>query len=100
MKIIRTTHQAYFNRGSPLAEKRDYERAVADFDAAIKLEPSFALAFNERGNAQVARGRIPIARSPISTRRSACSANYDIAYLNRGAAYRDARRDRSRDPGF
>ena len=34
---------------SALADKRDYDRAVADYDQALKLDPKFALAYLNRG---------------------------------------------------
>ena len=68
--------------------KREFERAIADFDQAIKLGPGNAVAFNERGNAHAALGQCRPARSPTLTRPSGSIANYDVAYNNRGTAWR------------
>ena len=50
----------------------DTERAIADFDAAIKLDGKNAVAFNNRGFAQHTRAT-PTAPSPTSARRSSSS---------------------------
>ncbi len=36
---------AFNNRGNAYSDKKDYDRAIADYDAAIRLDPNFALAF-------------------------------------------------------
>ena len=36
--------------------ERDYNQAIADYDKAIKLYPSYALAYLNRGNAYEAQG--------------------------------------------
>ena len=33
------------------ADKQEYDRAIADYDEAIRLNPEVATAFNNRGNA-------------------------------------------------
>jgi tetratricopeptide (TPR) repeat protein len=47
---------AYSNRGNTFDDKKDYARAIADFDAAIKLEPHYATAFYNRANAKLNAG--------------------------------------------
>ena len=39
---------AFNNRGSAYDDKRDYDRAIADYGAAIALNPSYAEAFYNR----------------------------------------------------
>jgi lipoprotein NlpI len=40
-----------YNRGGSWADKKDYDRAIADYTEAIRLDPQYATAFNYRGNA-------------------------------------------------
>ena len=46
----------YFNRGVEWAAKGDFDRAIADYDAAIKLQPRAADTFYNRGNAWANKG--------------------------------------------
>src|SRR6516165_1397499 len=47
---------AYYNRGLAYQEKGDNDRAIADYDQAIRLDPKYAFAYNGRGNAYKAKG--------------------------------------------
>src|SRR5258707_12639134 len=40
---------AYCNRGHGLTEKRKLDAALADHDAAIRLDPAYACAYSNRG---------------------------------------------------
>src|SRR6267378_5789854 len=40
---------AFTNRGLAYRALGDFDRAFADYDSAIKLDPSYSLAFNNRG---------------------------------------------------
>ena len=40
-----------YNRGDAWAAKKEYDKAIADFNEAIRLDPKLALAFTDRGNA-------------------------------------------------
>jgi tetratricopeptide (TPR) repeat protein len=42
---------AFYDRGIAFQAKRDYDRAIADYTDAIRLEPNFAHAFYNRGTA-------------------------------------------------
>src|SRR5687768_10113617 len=43
------------NRGIAHGKASDFERAIADFDAAIRINPNHARAYFNRGNAQLAQ---------------------------------------------
>ncbi len=49
------------NRGVAHHGKGDFERAIADYDAAVALDPGYAYAYYNRGNANRALGRYPLA---------------------------------------
>jgi tetratricopeptide (TPR) repeat protein len=40
---------AHVNRGNGYNKKRDYDRALADYDQAIRLKPDYATAYHNRG---------------------------------------------------
>lgn len=46
----------HFSRGVEWVAKNDFDRAIADYDATIRLAPNFADAFYNRGNAWANKG--------------------------------------------
>ena len=46
-------------------EQREYEAALADYDRAIELDPTDAVAYNNRAAANVSLGRINEARADL-----------------------------------
>jgi tetratricopeptide (TPR) repeat protein len=46
----------YTNRGAEYGAKGDNDRAIADHDQAIKLDPKNALAYNNRGIVKLKKG--------------------------------------------
>src|SRR5262249_2395559 len=46
----------YDNRGVAYRRKGDFDRAIADYDQAIRLNPKYALAYNNRGTAYRYKG--------------------------------------------
>ena len=44
------------NRGDAYQARKDYDRAIADYDAALKLDPKFQRAYNNRGAAWRGKG--------------------------------------------
>jgi tetratricopeptide (TPR) repeat protein len=47
---------AYNNRGTAWSAKQEYEKALADFGEAIRLDPKFARAYCNRGVAYSNKG--------------------------------------------
>ena len=79
---------AYTNRGSAYDDKHDEDRAIADQDAAIKIDPTLDLAFNNRANAYGRKGDNDRA---IADYNEAIRLNpkFAMAYNNRGTTHRD-----------
>jgi lipoprotein NlpI len=77
---------AYYNRGNAHAAKGDHAAAIADYDAAIKLEPKNARAFNNRGTAHSDKGEFDAAIEDFGAaiRHDARLAS---AYFNRANTY-------------
>jgi tetratricopeptide (TPR) repeat protein len=48
---------AYYNRGSAYYNKKDYNRAIADYEAVLRIDPDHALAREWLGKARQARER-------------------------------------------
>ena len=62
--------RAFNSRGLAYDDKRDYDRAIADFDQAIKLNPNDALVYNNRGFAYRNKGDDRPRALPTTSRRS------------------------------
>jgi tetratricopeptide (TPR) repeat protein len=77
---------AYYNRGRAYAAKGDNDRAIADYNAALRLDPKFAFAYDNQGNAYHAKGDYHRA---IADHNEALrlDPNFAHAYYNRGSAY-------------
>ena len=57
-QTTRNCSTAYNNRGAGYHEQGDNDRAIADYNEAIRLDPKDALAYDNRGNASAAQGRL------------------------------------------
>jgi tetratricopeptide (TPR) repeat protein len=77
---------AFYNRGIAHAKLSQYDRAIADFDQALKLDPDSIFALNNRGAALARKGEYDRAIADFSEaiRLDAQSAT---SYNNRGTAY-------------
>lgn len=80
------TAQEYFARGEEARLNEDYHAAIADFTEAIRLDPTFATAYNNRGFAYQKIGHQEGANADFTEaiRLNPLHAN---AYNNRGAFY-------------
>jgi len=77
---------AYFNRGVAYGYKGDFDRAVRDFDQAIKLDPNEAIPLNNRGSAYYQIGQVDRAIQDFDLAIK-LNPNYPDALNNRGLAY-------------
>jgi tetratricopeptide (TPR) repeat protein len=72
-------------RGGAYAEVQDFDRAVGDFTAALKLAPAFAQAFSGRGGVHLQRANYDLAIADFS---SALKWRTDaVDFFNRGFAF-------------
>lgn len=76
---------AYFNRGNALQQKGEVDKAIADFDEAIKLEPKSANAYNNRGTVKNEKGDADGAIEDFNVAIKH-NARYASAYFNRANA--------------
>ena len=77
---------AYNNRGRVYSFKRDYDRAIAEYDQAIKLDPSLAMAYSNRGESRFNKGDLDGAFADFDAAIKR-DPNYAMAYANRGLVY-------------
>jgi lipoprotein NlpI len=79
---------AFNNRGNAYDDKKQYDRAIQDYDQAIKLNPNYALAFLNRGNAYQNKDQYDRAIQDYD-QAIKLNPNYALAFYNRGLAYDD-----------
>jgi lipoprotein NlpI len=78
----------YRSRGLAWGRKRDFDRAIADYDRAIQLDPKYAFAYNNRGEAWRNRGDLDRAIADFNEA-IRLDPRYWFAYDNRGDARRE-----------
>lgn len=77
---------AFVNRGIAYRRAGDLDRAIRDYDEAIRLNPLAADAFNNRGNAFRAREALSLARRDYDEA-IRLNPRYAHAYNNRGIIF-------------
>jgi tetratricopeptide (TPR) repeat protein len=77
--------RAFYYRGRALAAESQFDRAIKDFDQAIRLDPNFPDAFNFRGVAWAGKGEFERAIADFD-HAIQLDPNYAIAIYNRGLA--------------
>ncbi|MCP4935477.1 MAG: tetratricopeptide repeat protein [bacterium] len=70
-------------RGTAFAKSHDYERALADFNAAIDIDPQYYQAYGNRALVYIKMGRIDLAKADYE-QALRLSPQYTSAYLGRG----------------
>ncbi len=90
---IKSGHQSgknlsriFYNRGIAYAKKNQYDRAIEDFNQAIRLDPDSIFALNNRGAAYARKGQLDDAIADFNEA-IRIDASYAITYNNRGIAY-------------
>jgi tetratricopeptide (TPR) repeat protein len=77
---------SYVERGSAEYAKGEWDKAIADFDLALTLDPHSAPAFYNRGLAHIAKGDL-IAAIADFNQAIALNPKLAEAYANRGSAH-------------
>jgi tetratricopeptide (TPR) repeat protein len=86
-KSAKSHEDAYVNRGVEYDNKGDYDRAIADYNAAIPLDPKDPHARNDRGESYRHKSDYDHAIADY-TDAIRLDPKYVHAYSNRGLAYR------------
>jgi tetratricopeptide (TPR) repeat protein len=78
--------KAYLDRGNTYFRNGDYDRAIAEYNEALRINPNTVEAYNNRGNAKRSKGEYDAA---IADYNMAIRIKPDFAdaYNNRGSAY-------------
>ena len=79
--------RAFFNRGRAWSDQGQYDKAIQDFDQAIRLDPHYPDAFNNRGIARGGKGEREKAIQDFDEA-IRLDPNHAIALHNRGIAFR------------
>ena len=80
------------NRGILFNHRGDYTAAIADFEAALALDPEASAAYVNRGNSYVSTQRFDLAIEDYTTALQMNPRDPYIAHYNRGLA-NEAKRD-------
>jgi tetratricopeptide (TPR) repeat protein len=87
-KQARVLSLLYTNRGVEYEIKKDYEKAIADHDQAIKVDPKNPAPYNNRGNVYLAKNDFEHALADFD-QAIKLNSKYAEALFNRGMAKRN-----------
>lgn len=76
------------NRGLAFETVRNFERALADYNTALLLDPTYAVGYNNRGNVHARLGDLDAAIADHS-QAVEIDPDYADAWYNRGADYEE-----------
>jgi tetratricopeptide (TPR) repeat protein len=82
----KSTVIAYYNRGIAYQAKGREDLAIADYTAALRIDPNYADAYYNRGNVYQAKGQEDLAIADYTAAQRANPKDPD-AHYNRGIAY-------------
>jgi tetratricopeptide (TPR) repeat protein len=80
---------AFDNRGVAYRRKGEYDRALQDYEQAIRLNPSNATGYNNRGIIYRIKGEYPRAIADYDEAIWLKNGDFPAAYYNRALAYAD-----------
>jgi tetratricopeptide (TPR) repeat protein len=82
----RSLARLYSRRGGAYQAQGDLERAMADLDESVRIDPTYPSAYSNRGAAWYRRGDLDRAIADFNTA-IRLDPKYEYAYVNRGAAW-------------
>jgi tetratricopeptide (TPR) repeat protein len=80
--------KSFLNRGNANAFKRNFDQAIADYSAALRIDPSLTVAYGNRGNVYADKGDYGQAIADFNAVLR-LNPNDAQAYYNRGTTYSD-----------
>jgi tetratricopeptide (TPR) repeat protein len=81
------TARTYVTSGNAYLDKKEYDRAIQDYDRAIQLDPAYAAAYYNRGVAYLDKKEYDRAIQDYD-RAIQLDPAFAVAYYNRGNAYK------------
>jgi len=83
---------SFSNRGMGYLERGETDKAVTDFNEAIRIEPRYFIPYHARGNARMVQGRPELAIADYTSALERCPREQAaVCYYNRGNAYASLR---------
>jgi len=88
---------AFYNRGIAYSDKGDHDRAISQYDEAIRLDPKYVAAYNNRGNSYNRKGEYRRALQDYD-KALQLDPKYARGFNNRGEVFENLDEpDRARD---